>query len=170
MRAKSCATKPPVSLDSSGQGSAAAFGNHCQGNAVPFGILCQQGAPRPYSMPPGQRTCRPFGFPARFEMRTHKRENGLWAFLSKRKNPQTFIQMGDEVLWIFYVHRFSHCAILRKQPSAAAHILYRVRCCPAKNCFRFLHIRPKCSQVSINKNQNQRATIFSIFPCVLIDA
>ena len=57
-----------------------------------------------------------------------------------------------------------------KFPGAAAHILYTVRCCPAKNCFRFLHIRPKCSQVSINKNQNQRATIFSIFPCVLIDA
>ena len=28
----------PVSLDSSRQGSAAAFGNHCQGNAVPFGM------------------------------------------------------------------------------------------------------------------------------------
>ena len=80
--------------------------------------------------------------------------------------------MGDEVLWIFYVHRFSHCAILRKQPSAAAHILYRVRCCPAKNCFRFLHIRPKCSQVSINKNQNQNAikntTIFSQKALVLV--
>ena len=48
MRAKSCATKPPVSLDSSchggcyppldasRQGSAAAFGNHCQGSVSPL--------------------------------------------------------------------------------------------------------------------------------------
>ena len=43
-----------------------------QGNAVPFGFPCQQGAPRPYWMTPGQRNCRPFGFPARFEMSTHK--------------------------------------------------------------------------------------------------
>ena len=61
---------PP--LDSTCQGSAAAFGNHCQGNAVPFGFPCQQGASRPYWMTPGQRDCRPFGFPARFEMSTHK--------------------------------------------------------------------------------------------------
>ena len=36
-----------------------------------------------------------------------------------------------------------------KFPGAAAHILYRVRCRPAKNCFRFLRIRPKSGKVSI---------------------
>ena len=40
---------PP--LDSSRQGSAAAFGNHRQGNAVPFGILSQQGALAPIGNP-----------------------------------------------------------------------------------------------------------------------
>ena len=55
---------PP--LDSTRQGSSAAFGNHCQGNAVPFGFPSQQGAPRPYWMTPGQRNCRPFGFPDAF--------------------------------------------------------------------------------------------------------
>ena len=44
----------------------------CQGNAVPFGILSQQGAPRPYWMTQGQRNCRPFGIPDAFEMSTHK--------------------------------------------------------------------------------------------------
>ena len=39
---------------------------------VPFGILCQQGAPRPYWITQGQRNCRPFGIPARFERSTHK--------------------------------------------------------------------------------------------------
>ena len=84
MQARSCATKPPVSLDSSchggcyppldasRQGSSAAFGNHCQGNAVPFGFPSQQGTPRPYWMTQSQRNCYPFGIPARFEMSTHK--------------------------------------------------------------------------------------------------
>lgn len=40
---------PP--LDSTRQSSAAAFGNHCQGNAVPFGILSQQGALSPIGNP-----------------------------------------------------------------------------------------------------------------------
>ena len=64
-------------------------------------------------------------------------------FPEKIKSHKFFIES------IFYVRRFSHCAILRKQPSAAAHILYRVRCRPAKNCFRFLRIRPKSGKVSI---------------------
>ena len=34
--------------------------------AVPFGILSQQGAPRPYWMTPGQRNRHPFGFPDAF--------------------------------------------------------------------------------------------------------
>lgn len=46
---------PP--LDSTRQGSSAAFGNHCQGYAVPFGIPCQQDAPRPYWMTQGQKNC-----------------------------------------------------------------------------------------------------------------
>lgn len=100
--AKSCATKPLVSLDSSCQGgrcppldssrqdSSAAFGNHCQGNTVPFGFPCQQDAPRPYWMTPGQRNCRPFGIPARFEMSTHK---GKWFVVThfkttERRNPK----------------------------------------------------------------------------------
>ena len=41
---------------------------------VPFGFPSQQGAPRPYWVTQGQRNCRPFGIPARFEMRTHKWE------------------------------------------------------------------------------------------------
>ena len=45
---------------------------YLQGNAVPFGILSQQGAPRPYWITQGQRNCHPFGIPARFEMSTHK--------------------------------------------------------------------------------------------------
>ena len=61
---------PP--LDASRQGSAAAFGNHCQGNAVPFGFPSQQGVPHPYWMTPSQRNRRPFGIPARFDMSTHK--------------------------------------------------------------------------------------------------
>ena len=61
---------PP--LDSSRQGSAAAFGNHCQGYSVPFGFPSQQGASRPYWITQSQRNCHPFGIPARFEMSTHK--------------------------------------------------------------------------------------------------
>ena len=28
-------------------------------------------------------------------------ENGLWAFISKRKKPQLFLQQGEEKLWGF---------------------------------------------------------------------
>lgn len=72
---------PP--LDSTRQGSSAAFGNHCQGYAVPFGIPCQQDAPRPYWMTQGQKNCRPFGFPARFEMSTHKGKMVCWHSFQK---------------------------------------------------------------------------------------
>ena len=61
---------PP--LDSSRQGSAAAFGNHCQGYSVPFGFPSQQGASRPYWITQSQRNCHPSEIPARFEMSTHK--------------------------------------------------------------------------------------------------
>ena len=39
-----------------------------------------------------QRNCHPFGIPARFERNAHKQKNGLWVFLSKRKNPQGIIR------------------------------------------------------------------------------
>lgn len=80
---------PP--LDSTRQGSAAAFGNHCKGNAVPFGFPSQQGAPRPYWMIPSQRNCHPFGIPARFEMSTHKWKMVCGHSSQNEKNPQSFI-------------------------------------------------------------------------------
>lgn len=94
---------PP--LDSSRQGSSAAFGNHCQGNAVPFGNLCQQDAPRPYWMTQGQRSCRPFGIPARFEMSIHKEKMvcGHSFQNDKTQNPQSFIRKGNEVQGIVCV-------------------------------------------------------------------
>ena len=92
LQARSCATKPPVSLDSSCQGSAAAFGNHCQGNAVPFGFPSQQGALAPIGDVRAKGIAIPLESQPRFEMSTHKQKNGLWVFISKHKNPQGIIR------------------------------------------------------------------------------
>ena len=60
---------PP--LDASRQGSAAAFGNHCQGSVSPLESSANR-VLSPLLETPSQRNCHPFGIPARFEMSTHK--------------------------------------------------------------------------------------------------
>lgn len=86
-------------MDSTRQGSSAAFGYHCQGYSVPFGFPCQQGAPRPYWMTLSQRNCRPFGIPARFEMSAHKWEMVCGHSFQNGKIPQAILQHEEESLW-----------------------------------------------------------------------
>ena len=60
------------SMDASYQGSAAAFGNHRQGNSVPFGFPSQQGALAPIGNPEPKEFAIPLESQMRFEMSTHK--------------------------------------------------------------------------------------------------
>ena len=104
MRTKSCATKPPVSLDSSCHGGhCPPLDASCQGNAVPFGFPSQQGALAPIGNPEPKEFAIPLesqlvlkwvptngkwfvGIPFK-TLKSHRqssiREESLWDFLCR---------------------------------------------------------------------------------------